>query len=218
MVPENVKIQGSIMTKDATSTSVEYVISDGTGSITCKQWIEKGASENDPSSQCVEGSYVSVTGVIKEYSDILSIQIFRMTPVEDWNEMTHHLLEVVLTHNMNLKGPIPGSDAAKRAMGNIQYNMGMGGNSMMMSSPAGPGGMRANNDTAQDEILLKAIKATGTREEGTTVEETLDYLVKSGNNSFTKDKIDEKVRGWYDDGLLYSTFDEVHFRSCDADN
>ena len=32
-----------------------------------------------------------------------------MAVVEDWNELTHHLLEVTLQHLQSTKGPIPGT-------------------------------------------------------------------------------------------------------------
>ncbi len=213
LCPEMVKIMGTVISKESTSTAIEFSINDGTGQISTKLWVDKGSSNEEAMHKITEGSFVSVIGALKEYNDIISLQVFKVFPVEDWNAMTHHLLEVILMHNTNLKGPVPGSEAAKAAEKNVAYNMGMGGN-MMMQSPAGPGGQRATNDSGVDEMLLKAIKATSGREEGTTVEETFEFLMKNKEN-ITREKVDEKVRQWHEDGLLYGTIDDQHFKSCD---
>jgi replication factor A2 len=228
--PEMVKIMGTVISKEASSTSIEYIISDGTGQIQCKNWVEKDINtnndsnidgSNNSSAVPVQGSFVSLVGALKEYNDNLSIQIFgTITIIEDYNEMTHHLLDVILTHNMNTKGPIPGSDAAKdlekRNANNIGYNMGMQGmGGMQFGTPAGgQGGQRANMDSTVDDAIQKAIKQTSFREEGTTVDETFDYLVKS-NENITRQQVEDKVRQWNEDGLLYSTIDDMHFKSCD---
>lgn len=53
-----------------------------------------------------------VVGTMKVYDGKIHMQVFDASPVEDWNELTYHLLDVILVHNLQTRGPIPGSAAA----------------------------------------------------------------------------------------------------------
>ena len=57
-----------------------------------------------------------------------------MTVIEDFNELSHHLLEVMLNHLQNTKGPILGAGASsvsnKMGMGTPSFNNNFGSNSI----------------------------------------------------------------------------------------
>lgn len=197
------------------ATSVDYFLSDGTGTINAKKWKEKDVKDLQDE-KCIEGAFVQVVGTLKEYNDTLSLQIFSMSEVTDYNALTHHILECILTHNINTKGPIPGSAAAKLAggSGGSAYNMGMGGNTMMAQSP-GMGNQRARNDAGIEESLLRAIKDTCRSEEGTTVDITLQYMLQTLQMSITREQVHNMVENLTNDGVLYGTIDEMHFKSCE---
>ena len=215
--PEMVRIFGTIESMEQLATSVEYTINDGTGKIQAKKWKEQKEQGDPTEIPCVEGSFVEMVGNLKEFNESLSLQVFAVNIVEDWNALTHHLLDIILTHNFNTKGPIPGSEAAAAvAKPTGGYNMGMGGGAMAMSPAGYGGGMRAQGggDAGLDDQLLKAIKATSGSEEGTTVDQTFDYMVKAGAN-VTRDKVSRMVDNLTNDGVLYGTIDELHFKSCE---
>lgn len=77
-----------------------------------------------------------VIGVVKQYEGKLHIQVYDSTPVADWNELTHHLLDIILTHCQQTKGPVGGGAAAggygASSFGtpNRVLNKGMGGVSL----------------------------------------------------------------------------------------
>ena len=52
-----------------------------------------------------------VVGSMKVYDGKVHMQVFDASVVEDWNELTYHLLDIVLVHNLQTKGPIPVSRA-----------------------------------------------------------------------------------------------------------
>lgn len=214
--PEMVKLFAIIDRCEEMATSVDYFLSDGTGTISAKRWKEKDIKDLQDD-KCIEGAFVQVVGTLKEYNDTLSLQIFTMSEVMDYNALTHHILECILTHNLNTKGPIPGSTAAKLAGGNggSAYNMGMGGNSMMAQSPGMGGNQRARNESGVEESLLRAIKDTCRSEEGTTVDLTLQYMVRTLQLTITREKVASMVENLTNDGVLYGTIDEMHFKSCE---
>ena len=54
---------------------------------------------------CREGMYVKVIGHLKPFNKQKNIIAFKIRPVEDFNEVTHHLCEVMYTHLAVTRGP-----------------------------------------------------------------------------------------------------------------
>lgn len=54
-----------------------------------------------------ENSCVRVFGSLREYEGRKHILLFSISTLQDWNEQTNHLLEVVYTHLQITRGPIP---------------------------------------------------------------------------------------------------------------
>lgn len=83
-------------------TNVVYQIDDRTG-----PWIkvQKWMSEQDSSDQatCQEGMYVKAIGHLKMFNNQRSVTAFLIKPISDFNEVTHHLAEVMACHLMATK-------------------------------------------------------------------------------------------------------------------
>ena len=54
-----------------------------------------------------ENSFVKVVGQLREYEGRKHVLIYDITPIVDWNELSHHLLQIIFIHLQNTKGPIP---------------------------------------------------------------------------------------------------------------
>lgn len=50
-----------------------------------------------------EGMTVKVVGNLREYEGKTHVLVYDVTPITDWNELTHHILETILTHCKNTK-------------------------------------------------------------------------------------------------------------------
>lgn len=50
---------------------------------------------------------VRVVGQIRDYEGNRHILAFEVFPLEDFNQLTHHLLDVMLTHLRHTQGPVP---------------------------------------------------------------------------------------------------------------
>ncbi len=90
-----------------TATTMVYMIDDRTGPwVKVQRWIEDQSTPVEPSerSACREGMYVKVIGNIKTFNDQKSVTAFSVCPIEDFNEVTHHLSEVVVGHLAATKG------------------------------------------------------------------------------------------------------------------
>jgi hypothetical protein len=49
---------------------------------------------------------------LREYDGNKSIIVYEMSPVQDWNELTHHMFETIYVHLQNTRGPVPVSEQA----------------------------------------------------------------------------------------------------------
>lgn len=89
------------------ATTLVYRIDDRTGPwVKVQKWV---TDEPDPANQqertaCREGMYVKVTGHIKTFNKQMSVTAFLIKPIEDFNEVTHHLAEVMFIHLATTKG------------------------------------------------------------------------------------------------------------------
>merc|ERR1711971_102689 len=79
--------------------------------------------------------YVRAIGHIKAFKDSVSVNAFHVAPVSSGNEVTQHLLDVVLQHLKNTKGAIGAPAAA-------------GGGGGMMGGAAPMGGVNAGGAAA----------------------------------------------------------------------
>lgn len=50
---------------------------------------------------------IKVIGNMRDYEGKRHLLVFDVSQLVNWNELTHHLLDVILTHLQHTKGPIP---------------------------------------------------------------------------------------------------------------
>lgn len=56
-----------------------------------------------------------VVGNLREYEGTVHVLVYSVTILQDWNELTYHILDVIYTHLQNTRGAIPGTGAASSA-------------------------------------------------------------------------------------------------------
>lgn len=89
------------------ATTLVYRIDDRTGPwVKVQRWITE---DQDPSNQqertvCQEGMYVKVIGHIKTFNKQMNVTAFHIKPISDYNEITHHLAEVIFIHLATTRG------------------------------------------------------------------------------------------------------------------
>ena len=89
------------------ATTLVYRIDDRTGPwVKVQRWITE---DQDPANQqertvCQEGMYVKVIGHIKTFNKQMNVTAFHIKPISDYNEITHHLAEVIFIHLATTRG------------------------------------------------------------------------------------------------------------------
>ncbi|XP_072102638.1 replication protein A 32 kDa subunit [Mobula birostris] len=200
-----VTVVGIIKDSEKAPTNILYKLDDMTGPpMDVRQWVDtdEAGSENIV---VPPGTYVKVAGHLRSFQNKKSLVAFKIMPLEDMNELTSHMLEVVQAHLLlNKPQSVPG------------------GSSLALHSSvrneAGPVGIYAgandalmNGLTSQQSQVLNLIRNCR-EQEGMSI----DYMKRTLKNMNIV-AIKQAVEFLSNEGHIYSTVDEDHFRSTDAE-
>lgn len=210
-----VKLLATVISKEEYTTNVNYIVNDGSGNMECKKWIDNNVVEDHQNIN--EGKLVRIFGQVREYEDKKSILILSIQLCEDWNELTHHLLEVTLNHLQATKGPIPGTQAANKgglmtpAVGG-SYLMFNGGSGLRQPAFGNAATSGYSDDT--NEMVFNVYKENNESDYGLSFEAVLDKLQQNGSN-MSMQGLKNVVSKLFEDGSLYTTIDDNHYKAID---
>eukprot|EP01038_Epipyxis_sp_PR26KG_P005531 gene5531-7648_t len=216
-----VKLIGTISQLVENSTNMVFNLNDGTGTIECKRWLEKenGVADGFAAIGIREYSLVQLFGTLREYDNRIHILVYRVFPIQDWNVLTHHLLEVTLTHFVATKGPIPGSQQAQAfnpnsvtpapGAGYSHANYGMGSQMQGRSLDSAVKGERVGfNDMIYK--VFSDLSSNNNDPVGITYTDVLQYLTVKGNR-VSLEQLRKAVLELSNDGRIFSTIDDDHY-------
>jgi hypothetical protein len=83
-----------------------YTIEDGTGKVDVRKWInrDEDAVFVQKRSALREGVYVRVIGELRAFQDQKSVTSNHIRPLDDFNEITYHILETIYVHVLHTHG------------------------------------------------------------------------------------------------------------------
>ncbi|KAM9805686.1 replication protein A 32 kDa subunit [Syngnathus typhle] len=202
-----VTLVGIIRSTDKTLTAIQYMVDDMTcAPMDVKMWVDL----EDPSADSTvlpPGTYVKVSGNMRSFQNHKSVVAFRVRPLEDMNEITSHMLEVVQAH-MALSKPqtsaafgtsYPSSMPQSHASGN------------MVAGYAGARDTVNNGLNSNQNQVLSLIKGCPDPQ-GIGLH---DLKTRLPNISITA--IKQVVEFLSNEGHVFSTIDEDHYKSTDCD-
>lgn len=166
--------------------------------------------------QLNRGVYVDIFATLKTVGGAMAVIPQTVKIVEDFNQITHHLLECMSEHLMSKYGP---TEAAKAAGGGVAAGglaaglgarYGSAGFSVGgMQAPVGGGGGGGAADPLVDAVF-NAFKAEGDSDDGASIDSVVSRLRSAG---ITRAQVESAVQTLTTDGFIYSTIDEQHFRA-----
>lgn len=203
-------------------TNVTITGEDGTGSMTAKIYTD---NSND-APQIPEGQYSMMVGkIVKGNSGQVTMTAFTSRVVDDPNEVTAHFLDCIHTHLRFTQGPRLAAGGAAAPGGMMMANGAAAGGYMKHeAAPAAhyggggmghselPPGMPSTGDTIRDQVL--AAFATGPEamtDGGCSVSSVVAHL-----SHLTFHQVQEAIQMLSNDGHLYSTIDEEHYKTTSA--
>ncbi|KAL8407876.1 hypothetical protein RB594_006615 [Gaeumannomyces avenae] len=102
---------GQVRQVNPQATNITYRIDDGTGSIDVKKWIDsQSMTDTDPAELHPLDSFVRVWGKLKHLQDRRHVGATFMRNVDDFNEVSYHMLEAAYVH-LYFANAKPGAEA-----------------------------------------------------------------------------------------------------------
>ncbi|XAR51168.1 hypothetical protein NMG60_11005723 [Bertholletia excelsa] len=203
----NVTLVGMVLNKAERVTDVSFIINDGSGRIDCNRWVNEAVDTKEMEG-ILDGMYVRVHGHLKGFQGKKQLVVFSIRPVTDYNEISYHFLECIYVHFYNtrlrkLQGGIPTQNMPNSAVSTPSTVF-------QVATPneyAAHYGM--NGLKGIDQMVIDYLQQPSclTREKGVHVNEIAQQL------NMPVEKITMSIKSLEDEGLVYSTIDEYHFKS-----
>ena len=201
----NITLLGKVIEATDTATNQVYTLDDGTGTVVVKQWVDADDADAASKKDAVTvGKYARVYGHVKQFGSDPSVVAFSVRPVEDHNEVTYHFLEAVYCNSHNAsradaKPAAPGAGDAAAAAGTAY--------AAPSSAPAAAVNAAGGSCVDQAKAIFEG--PDGRRDEGVKI----DVVAQQLNGRFTEAQVREAVEHLVNEGHLYSTIDDDHFKS-----
>lgn len=202
----NIALVGKVSNVKEDQVLFTMMLDDGTGSIAVKMYINNDGNEDmerDQRGQLKDGIYVRVFGHVHQYNNETSINAFSIRPILDYNEITYHLSQVIFQHlHLTKESQHQGGAPAQKDVTAMKHAVGVAHQHV--------GGM-APVDT---EVLniFNSMDTSG-NEAGMGVAD----VVAHSNNRLDQSTVMAAIHRLVEDGHLYSTIDDAHWKSCSLD-
>ena len=191
----NLTLLGKVVKANVSATTQEYVVDDGTGAVNVKRWVD--AEDEAAKGAVAVGQYVRVYGHVRVFQGVRSVIAFNLRPVTDFNEVTYHFLEVVYCNAHNGARAAAAPAAAAAAPADTAY------------AAPGAAAAPAAGGSCSDDVFSIFNGPQGQDPNGVNITDVVAAL----NGRFTDAQVREAVESLVNDGHLYSTIDDAHFRS-----
>jgi len=198
-----VSLVGQIHSIVSTSITISFTLDDGTCEIQARMFSrDTELSKGDGLDLVTEFNYVRLTGRIQEMNGARSFLGTNLKKITDFNEVTFHGIEALHNHIRNTVG-LPSANAPNQQnQQQMQFNKAMPG----AFSAAAPGGATDDRKILYAFFLNSSVSSSI----GTSIHEA------SEATRIPYEKCAVMIRELADDGMLYSTSDENHFKAIDS--
>jgi len=206
-----VRVVAQVVNVKHTNTgSSIYTVNDGTGEVTCSLYVKDGMEMTMARADIVDHQYVRVIGYPKvSNSGVRSIGVVDIKPVVDYNEVTYHQIEAAYTA---LRATSTTS-ATKRTATTAPASASVGGYGVGVQQPqasymsdASAGGGAVAGVGGPTQVVLQAFMHHPS-EQGASVQEVAE---RTGMSVLA---VRKAVAELSEEGHLYSTIDEDHYKS-----
>ncbi|KAJ6925074.1 replication protein A 32 kDa subunit A-like [Populus alba x Populus x berolinensis] len=201
----NVTVVGMVFNKAEKSTDVSFVIDDGTGRIGCRRWVTENFDKLEMEAVQDE-MYVRVIGHLRVFQDVKQLVAFSVRPVTNFDEITFHFIDCIHSHlqNSKLQGAASTQPHMVESSMNTPVRNGQTFTSNLMSKQFDVDGLKDC-----DQLVLDRLQQSSSigQEKGMHMDELCQQL------KLPMEKIKESIRSLEDEGLIYSTIDEFHYKA-----
>lgn len=209
-----VKLVGTISNAQEHSTNFTFLLNDGSGSIECKLWMEKDSSGMSKIASLRNGTLARVIGNIREYDNKIHVSVYDAHAVQDWNELTYHILDVIYTHCQNTKGPIAGASGFVPNQSSFMHSTPNGVRGGPMGTMGGGTNlnmvMKKESQSLNEAVFNAYLIGSRGNQAGLSYHEALQALERQGLK-IGRDQLVASVQQLCNEGRLYTTLDDEHY-------
>jgi replication factor A2 len=157
-----------------------------------------------------DGMYVRVVGSLRSFQDKVNLSCFSVTPITDFNELTHHFLDAIYVHCYNTKGPLSSSgndmkmdftNSTSNLFGGLATGQNQNNHNSMDYS------MMDSNFSPEQQAILDVL-GTCMSDRGLKIDQIYDGL----RGQMSMDQLRNVLTYLTSEGHVYSTVDENHFK------
>ncbi|PQQ05793.1 replication protein A 32 kDa subunit A isoform X1 [Prunus yedoensis var. nudiflora] len=208
----NVSVVGMVFDKSERNTDVGFTIDDGTGRIKCRRWVNENFDSREMQ-EIEDGMYVRVNGHLKVFQGVRQIVAFSVRPVKNFDEVTFHFIECIHTHLQTSKLQLQGNSATQpQSVDSSLSTPVRSGASGYQTAPSNQfsGQVSVDGIKGCDQLVLDYLQQPSSigKEKGIHRDELSQHL------KVPVEKILEAIRSLEEEGLIYSTIDEFHYKSA----
>ncbi|XP_074269212.1 replication protein A 32 kDa subunit B-like isoform X1 [Silene latifolia] len=200
-----VTIVGMVFNKVERVTDIGFALDDGTGRIDVHRWVNE-AYDTKETENIMDGMYIRVHANLKGFQGKRQLVAFATRPITDFNEITFHFMECIYVHfyNTRLRAATPPVDG--QSMPSVNGTPFRGHQGALQNQFAGHvADLRGLDQRVFEHLNLPENLA---RERGVHINELVQKL------NAPLEKIMESMMPLVNEGLIYSTIDEDHFKSA----
>ncbi|XP_066274348.1 replication protein A 32 kDa subunit-like [Branchiostoma lanceolatum] len=200
-----VTIVGVVRNATRAPTNILYKIDDMTGPpMDVRQWLDNDDNipDEDQDQLYPVNSYIRATGHLRAFQGKKSLVAFKIAPVTDYNELTMHILEVVQAHMMLEKGS-QSTGGTSAGMGGQKQNTG--------GRPTGQQGLV--NDLGLNNVQNQVLTMIQSSQDESGVNVS---VIEQRLRGISRDAVRNAVEFLSNEGHIYSTIDENHYKSTDS--
>eukprot|EP00002_Diphylleia_rotans_P016708 TRINITY_DN3248_c0_g1_i3.p1 TRINITY_DN3248_c0_g1~~TRINITY_DN3248_c0_g1_i3.p1 ORF type:complete len:275 (+),score=45.70 TRINITY_DN3248_c0_g1_i3:56-880(+) len=181
----------------AQATFLSFTLDDGTGRLSCRMFYDETTKAD-----VYEGSYIRIFGKLRSHAGQRSLIVIKISPVEDHNEITFHILEAIQVHCYNQNLLTHGFIPSKQAQHN---SASMNGAGLSHTSSATAYGTGKPSLTPIQDRILDFIRSYP-NPSGPSID---DIMRACKQDRGTVCKLIEELCA---EAFLYTTIDEEHYQ------
>jgi len=204
------------MSFEQKNTSMDIAIEDGTGCFSVQKWMDE--TTTNMSDLYSVGMYVVATGQIRTFSGKRSLNLFQLRQVTDFNQISQHFLDVILTH---LQVTVGSANAEiRKAAGEAQQGS-FTNTPGITNRLINPIGQPVEMDVGEsldisdpiEQLVYKcyADPRVENLDDGLEVSQCFQ-LIQQQNPKATLADVEKAVKQLCDNCHLYSTVDDSHYK------
>ncbi|XP_038880298.1 replication protein A 32 kDa subunit B [Benincasa hispida] len=202
----NVKLVGMVRNRAGRITDVTFALDDGTGWIDCSKWVNEAADSNEVEG-ILDGMYVRVHGHLKSFQGKRTLNVFSIRPVTDYNEITSHFIESIYVHFYNTRlRKQQGSSITQPQMANLSNTPMKGYQAPMSNQYTGQAG--GDGWKSLEQMVLDFLQLPSCDSERGAHRDVIAQQLK-----VPLEKLIPAMKNLEEEGLIYSTTDDYHFKS-----